>query len=82
MKVLGEKEKKLLKESQIAWIKEREKTINFNSAILDKKYPTTGTMYMLMRADDADEMITPIVKQRALLLKNWFEFIGNDKSKR
>ena len=82
MKILGEKERKLLKESQLVWIKEREKTIDFNSAILDKKYSTTGTMYMLMRAGDADKMITPIVKERALLLKNWFEFIENEKHRR
>jgi uncharacterized protein YecT (DUF1311 family) len=73
MNVLGEKEKNLLKESQLAWIKEKEKTIEFNSALLDKKYTEIGTMYALMRAGDADEIITPIVKNRALLLKKWLE---------
>ena len=73
MNVLGEKEKKLLKESQLAWIKEKEKTIEFNSALLDKKYTEIGTMYALMRAGDAEEIITPIVKNRALLLKKWLE---------
>lgn len=75
MKILGEQEKNLLKESQLAWIKERDKTIDFNSLLLDKKYTTTGTMYVLMRAGDADAVITLIVKQRALLLKKWLEFI-------
>ena len=75
MKILGEQEKNLLKESQLAWIKERDKTIDFNSLLLDKKYTTTGTMYVLMRARDADAVITLIVKQRALLLKKWLEFI-------
>jgi uncharacterized protein YecT (DUF1311 family) len=73
MNVLGEKEKKLLKESQLAWIKEKEKTIEFNSALLDKKYTEIGIMYALMRAGDAEEIITPIVKNRALLLKKWLE---------
>jgi uncharacterized protein YecT (DUF1311 family) len=80
MKVLGEKEKELLKESQREWIKEREKSIDFNSSLLDKKYKDeTGTMYSLMRAGEADSMMTPIAKQRALLLKKWLEFIEEQK---
>lgn len=75
MKVLGEKERKLLKESQLAWIKERDKSIDFNSRLLDNKYKKPGTMYLLMRAGDADEMMSPVVKQRALILKKWFEFV-------
>lgn len=73
MSLLEEKERKLLKESQLAWIKEKEKTVEFNSALLDKKYTEPGTMYLLMRAGDADRTITPIVKNRALLLKKWLE---------
>jgi uncharacterized protein YecT (DUF1311 family) len=80
MEVLGEKEKELLKESQREWIKEREKSIDFNSSLLDGKYKhETGTMYRLMRAGEADEMITPIIKQRALLLKKWLEFVEEQK---
>ncbi len=75
MKILGVKERNLLKESQLAWIKEREKSIDFNSRLLNNKYKEPGTMYIAMRAGDVDEMITPIVKQRALILKRWFEFI-------
>ena len=56
---LGEKEKNLLKESQLAWIKEREKTIDFNSSLLDLKYgEEEGTMYALMRAGAADSSHT------------------------
>ncbi len=78
MKILGPKEKNLLKESQLAWIKERDKSIDFNSRLLDNKYDKeNGTMYLLMRAGDANEMITPIIKQRALVLKKWFEFVSN-----
>ena len=82
MKVLGEKEKKLLKDSQLAWIKEREKTIEFNSSLLDleEEYATTGTMGSLLRAGDADRMMTPIVKQRVLVLKEWLLFITHEKS--
>lgn len=79
MNILGEKEKKLLKESQLLWIKEKEKTIDFNSALLDKKYTETGTMYLLMRAGDADKTITPIVKNRALILKEWVEGLKKKK---
>jgi hypothetical protein len=32
-----------------------------------------------LRAGDADEVITPIVKQRALLLKKWYEYIQQKK---
>lgn len=73
MSILGEKGRNLLKESQRAWIKEKEKTIEFNSVLLDKKYTGMGTMYELMRASDVEETITPIVKNRALLLKKWSE---------
>ena len=79
MKTLKGKERDLLKESQIAWIKERDKTIDFNSALLDKTYATTGTMYILMRAGDSDAMMTPVVKQRALLLKKWLEYLGHER---
>ena len=76
MKTLGEKEKALLREAQRAWIKERDNSIAFNSRLLDIKYKNKiGTMDALIRAEDADDMITPIVKQRALLLKKWLEFI-------
>jgi uncharacterized protein YecT (DUF1311 family) len=75
MKILGENEKNLLKESQLAWIKERDKSIDFNSRLLDNKYTEPGTMYIAMRAGDVNRIMTPIVKQRALILKNWFEFV-------
>ena len=75
MKILGVKEQNLLKESQLAWIKERDKSIIFNSQLLDNKYTEPGTMYVAMRAGDVDRMMTPVVKQRALILKNWYEFI-------
>jgi uncharacterized protein YecT (DUF1311 family) len=75
MKILGENEKNLLKESQLAWIKERDKSIDFNSRLLDNKYTESGTMYIAMRAGDVNRIMTPVVKQRALILKSWFEFV-------
>lgn len=75
MKILGTKEQNLLKESQLAWIKERDKSIIFNSQLLDNKYTEPGTMYLSMRAGDVDRIMTPVVKQRALILKNWYEFV-------
>ena len=76
MNILQEKEKKLLQESQRAWIQERDQSATFNSRLLDIKYEgKMGTMYALMRAGDADGLIAPIVKQRTLLLRTWFEFV-------
>jgi uncharacterized protein YecT (DUF1311 family) len=75
IKILGAKEQNLLKESQLAWIRERDKSIIFNSQLLDNKYTEPGTMYLSMRAGDVDRIMTPVVKQRALILKNWYEFV-------
>jgi len=72
-KALGPKEKSLLKESQRQWIVVRDGTINLNSALLDRRYDTSGTMYQLMRSGDASRIITPMVKQRALMLKAMWE---------
>ncbi len=65
--------KALLKKSQLAWLKGRDLSIEFNSHLLRKKYTEPGTMYLLMQASDADELITPIIKSRALTLKKWLE---------
>ena len=73
--ILNNKEKSLLKESQRAWIKERDASIEFNSILLNRDYSKQGTMYALMRAGRVDEMITPIIKERALVLKRWFELL-------
>jgi uncharacterized protein YecT (DUF1311 family) len=63
--------KNSLKQFQIAWLKERDLSIKFNSILLDRKYQgKLGTMYSLMRAGDAHKMMVPIIKQRALYLKN------------
>ena len=66
---LGPKEKTLLKESQRQWVVVRDNAIALNSALLDRRYDTQGTMYQLMRSGDAARILTPMVKQRALMLK-------------
>jgi uncharacterized protein YecT (DUF1311 family) len=72
LKKLKPKEKALLKESQRQWIAVRDGTIAVNSALLDRRYDTSGTMYQLMRAGDAARIIVPMVKQRALMLKDMY----------
>lgn len=71
--LLNKNERKLLKQSQKDWLKERDSSIKFNSLLLDNIYTGSGTMYASMRAGDADATATPIVKQRALLLKMWYD---------
>lgn len=77
MAALPEKEKSLLQESQIAWLKERDKTITFNTLLLNNKYKPmgTGSMYELMRAGDVSATIVPIIKSRVLYLKYCADFL-------
>lgn len=70
---LSKKAKSILKKSQKFWLKKRDLSIESNSRLLDKKYTEPGTIYLLIRAGDADSAITPIIKQRALFLKKQFE---------
>lgn len=73
---LNPNEKELLKKSQRKWVESRDLSIQFNSSLLDKTYLEEGTMYLLMRAGDADSLISPIVKERALTLKRWYDIKG------
>lgn len=70
---LDEQGRQLLKLSQRAWLKERDQSMEFVHQQLGQKYSEPGTMYSLMRVGEFDTMITPIVKQRALLLRQWIE---------
>lgn len=65
-------EKILLKNSQKKWLETRDLTIELNSILLNKN-SGEGTMYLLMKAGDRDSIISPIIKQRALILKKWYE---------
>lgn len=64
-----------LKESQRAWIKERDLSIALHSMILDREYSDEGTMYRLIRAGQVEDMIQPIIKQRALVLMRWYDLV-------
>ena len=70
---LNEKERAMLKLSQETWLNERDLIIQLNSVLLDKKYQEPGTMFLLMRSGAVSDVITPINKQRALLLKKWLD---------
>jgi uncharacterized protein YecT (DUF1311 family) len=70
LKVLKPKEQALLKENQKQWLTYRDNAIAIDSALLDRRYDTQGTMYQLMRSGDASRIITPMVKQRALMLRD------------
>ena len=77
---LNTREKEILKKAQLEWIKHRDSTIEFNSKVLDREYAgKRGTMYSAFRADEASATITPIIKERTLLLKNWYERISKTK---
>lgn len=72
--LLTQDERALLLESQRLWIKDRDHTMELNSSLLDWRYEgVRGTMFSAMRAGDADELLAPMVRQRALLLKRWAE---------
>jgi len=76
---LDRKGKDLLKKSQQEWIQSRDLALKFNSHLLDIRFKNEeGTMFLLMRAEDADSASVPMAKQRALLLKSWLESISND----
>ena len=69
--------KERLKNSQLSWLKTRDTAIEFNSFLLDQRYKNkSGIMYIAMRAGDADQAISPMIKHRALLLKSWLAVQG------
>lgn len=72
---LSTNEKELLVSSQKAWLKSRDSTIEFNSKLLDKIYDQEGTMYLLMRAEDADSTMSHVIKERVLTLRRWVKSI-------
>lgn len=70
--LFNQDERAKLLESQRLWIKDRDRTVELNSSLLDWRYEgLSGTMFNAMRAGDAGEAIAPMVRQRALLLKHW-----------
>lgn len=73
LKALKPAEQTLLKENQKQWLAFRDKAITLNSSLLDRRYDTQGTMFQLMRAGDATRILAPLVKQRALMLRDELE---------
>lgn len=63
--------KKQLKASQRSWLQTRDKSLTFNDTLLNQHYEEAGTMYQLMQAGDTEAAFTPLIKQRALMLKYW-----------
>jgi hypothetical protein len=49
----------------------RDDTFLVQSILLDSVYPKEGTMFHLMRAGSVDRWSKSIIKQRALLLRDW-----------
>jgi len=75
-KIVDKKGKILLKQSQKAWLKNRELSNAFHSHLLDKEYAETqGTMFYLLRAVDAVEIMTSLIKFRSLMLRDWLKQI-------
>ena len=78
-RALNREQKKKLVESQRAWITERDSSAALTSALLDDRYQHMGTMYVLMRAGEWSELNAPIVKNRALLLREWNKSLSLEK---
>lgn len=77
---LNKDEKQKLKLAQLAWIKSRDATIEFNSVVLDRNYADKEeTMFVAMRSGDVSKTLVPIIKKRALLLKKWHEVLVSIK---
>jgi uncharacterized protein YecT (DUF1311 family) len=77
--LLSKDGKGLLKKSQLSWITARDQSIDFIWFVLSKEYPydppRTGNSQRLFGASAYDTYTTQIVKQRALMLKDWYESI-------
>lgn len=74
--LLNAQERSKLRTAQVAWLDARDLATGVSNMLLDKEYTQPGTMYTLMRAGDADDMSTGMVKARALLLKQWYEAVA------
>ena len=71
---LNSEEKGKLKTAQLAWIKSRDEARIFNSTLMNRIYAgKEGGLYQAVRAGHVSDLIAPITKQRALLMKQWYE---------
>jgi len=78
---LKKKEKNTLKSSQKAWLKSRDLSRKFVGNWVSKEHKGSGTMFISIRASDADYALTSIVRQRALTLQRWFKLMNNKRGK-
>jgi len=71
--VLSDEDKAVLKQAQLAWIKYRDETSRFNRRVVSKKYEgQSGSMYTAIRAGDESNVDAPVIRERALLLRQWY----------
>ncbi len=78
-RAMDEDGKRLLKDSQRSWLAMRDDTYTAQSHLMDKAYPSPGTMFALMRAGSVDELAALTIKQRALLLRDWYRLLNSQK---
>lgn len=73
--VLNPTEKKALKKSQRNWLKGRNLSLKFNIMMLQKKYrgPGSRSVKATMMRDGVSRLVAPMIKSRALLLKEWYK---------
>jgi uncharacterized protein YecT (DUF1311 family) len=78
-RILEPKGKELLLQSQRSWLKMRDSSLEINSYVLDQSYANMqGTMWNVVRADSSSGMAAEIVRERTLLLWNWYEILVSD----
>ena len=71
---LEEEEKEKLRQAQLSWIENRDAAREFNSGLLDRFYADQqGTMFIAIRSGHASLLMSPLTKNRALLIKQWYE---------
>ena len=71
---LDEGEREKLRQAQLSWIENRDTAREFNSALLDRYYANRqGTMFIAIRSGHASRLMSPITRNRTLLIKQWYE---------
>src|SRR5574344_821668 len=69
--LLNKREQEYLKKLQTKWLETRDLTMEYNNMLVSEEYSDEGSMYELLAAGHLDKLNTPMVKERALLLKSW-----------
>ena len=75
--VLDDEEREKLRVAQLLWIENRDSTQAFNSSLSDLYYADKeGTMFVAIRSSHASRLMVPITKNRAILIKQWYEDVA------